>query len=74
MLDGINARMEVVGSDGDYVGTVDQLDGASLKLSKTAAPEGRAHLIPLEWVDHIDDKVHLLKAARDAMTQWRAAA
>jgi hypothetical protein len=74
MLDGINSRMEVVGSDGGFVGTVDQLDGACLKLNKTLAPEGKSHLIPLEWVDHIDDKVHLLKAARDAMSQWRIAA
>ena len=40
----------------------------------TESPEEGAHLIPLEWVDQIDDKVHLLKAARDAMTQWQTAA
>lgn len=74
MLDGINARMEVVGSDGGHVGTVDHLDGTCLTLAKSVAPEGERHLIPLEWIDHIDDKVHLLKAARDAMTQWRIAA
>jgi hypothetical protein len=74
MLGDINARMEVVGSDGGHVGTVDQLDGACLKLAKDLSREGKPHLIPLEWVDHIDDKVHLLKAARDAMTQWRIAA
>ena len=72
MLDGINSQMEVVGSDGGHVGLVDQLDGASIRL--TESPEEAAHLIPLEWVDQIDDKVHLLKAARDAMTQWQTAA
>jgi hypothetical protein len=35
---------------------------------------GQHHIIPLEWVEHIDAKVHLNKSSRDAMTQWQAAA
>jgi len=35
---------------------------------------GEHHVIPLDWVDKIDDKVRLKKSARDAMAQWQTAA
>jgi len=61
----IKEHMEVCGSDGAHVGTVDctkELNG------------GEHHIIPLEWVDKVDDKVRLKKPARDAMAKWQTAA
>jgi hypothetical protein len=74
MQDNIKEHMEVLGSDGGFVGTVDHVQGADIKLTKGSDKSGQHHFIPLAWVDHVDAKVHLSKAARDAKTQWRAAA
>ena len=33
-----------------------------IKLTKHDAPDGKHHFIPLSWVDHVDQQVHLNKA------------
>ncbi|MBI4366847.1 MAG: DUF2171 domain-containing protein [Deltaproteobacteria bacterium] len=68
--------MEVLSSDGKHVGTVDHLDGPDkIKLTKSDPQSGgEHHLIPLDWIDHIDAHVHLSKSARDVMTKWQKAA
>ena len=54
----IKEHMEVVGSDGVHVGTVDHMEGAD-EMKLTANDEdagGEHHFIPLAWVDHVDGK------------------
>ncbi len=70
--DKISEHMEVLGSDGKHVGTVDHLDGMSqIKLTKNdPAAQGTHHFIPVSWVDHVDEKVHLTKSSTEAMEQW----
>jgi len=65
--------MEVVGSDGIHVGTVDHMDGADqVKLTKSdQAAGGEHHFIPLAWVERVDDKVHLKQAAAEAKARWK---
>jgi hypothetical protein len=72
----IKEHMEVLGSDGQHVGTVDHIEGKDkIKLTKTDAKAGgKHHLIPMNWVDHVDSHVHLNKSCKDAMAQWQAAA
>lgn len=72
----IREHMEVLGSDGKHVGTVDHLEGQDqIKLTKTdPAANGKHHLIPVAWIDHIDQKVHLTKPGKDVMSEWREAA
>jgi hypothetical protein len=70
----IREHMEVVGSDGAAIGTVDHVQGSELKLTKGSDKTGQHHFIPLDWVAQVDSKAHLSKAARDVKTQWRAAA
>jgi hypothetical protein len=74
MKEKIREHMEVLGSDGGFVGTVDHVEGTEIKLTKGSDPSGQHHLIPLDWIANVDTKVHLSKAARDAKAQWRAAA
>lgn len=71
----IREHMEVVGSDGKHVGTVDHLEGANrIKLTKQDPNAGgRHHYISLDWVDHVDAHVHLNKTCADAMAQWQTA-
>jgi len=68
--------MEVCGSDGGHVGTVDYLEGTDqIKLTKRDPKSGgQHHIIPLAWVDKVDDKVRLKKAAKAAMAEWQTAA
>jgi hypothetical protein len=71
----IKEHMEVIGSDGQHVGTVDHMEGSDkIKLTKTDAPDGKHHLIALSLVDHVDQHVHLNKSAKDVQAQWQSAA
>jgi len=72
----IKEHMEVLGSDGQHVGTVDHMEGSDkIKLTKSDAKSGgEHHVIPAAWVDKVDDKVRLKKSAKDAMAQWQSAA
>jgi hypothetical protein len=68
----IQEHMEVVGSDGKHVGRVDHVSGAEIELAKMDLAGGfKHHLIPLSWVDWVDDKVHLAMTEDDAKTNWR---
>jgi hypothetical protein len=72
----IKEHMEICGADGAHVGTVDHIEGSDkIKLTKSDPKSGGTHhIIPLDWVDVIDDKVRLKKSAKDAMAQWQTAA
>jgi hypothetical protein len=71
----IREHMEVLGSDGKHIGTVDHLEGESqIKLAKKdVSAGGKHHLIPLDWVDHVDENVHLKKTGQEAIVGWRTA-
>lgn len=72
----IKEHMEVLGSDGDHVGTVDCMKGEDRIVLTKSDPKsgGQHHIIPLAWVARVDTKVHLDKPTADAMKQWQAAA
>ena len=71
----IKEHMEVVGSDGKHVGTVDHLAKSGLiKLTKTDAKDHQHHLFPVSWVEKIDEKIHLNKSCQEAQQQWQTAA
>lgn len=67
-LSDITEHMEVVGSDGLHIGTVDHL---ALKLTKTDPDaHGRHHIIDVEMIDAIeDDKVVLKVTALEAIDE-----
>lgn len=67
----IREHMDVMAADGRQVGTVDHMEGDSrIKLTKSGSDDGRHHLIPLDWVDHVDAHVHLNKNADEVRQQW----
>ncbi len=55
----IRAQMEVLGSDGAHVGTVDHMEGERIKLARRDSSDGEHHYVPLSAVDHVDSHVHL---------------
>jgi hypothetical protein len=70
----IKEHMDVIAADGAKIGSVDHMQGTGqIKLTKSDAPDGQHHFIPMSWVDHVDQQVHLNKAANDAKAQWKAA-
>ena len=74
--DDIKEHMEVLGSDGQHVGTVDHMEGSNqIKLAKKdPTAGGKHHFIPADWVDHIDQHVHLNKSSKDVESEWKSAA
>jgi hypothetical protein len=69
----IREHMEVIGSDEKHVGRVDHVLGNDIELAKLDLGGGlKHHLIPLSWVDFVeDDKVRLNMTADAAKSAWR---
>ena len=67
----IKEHLEVVGSDGEHVGRVDHVNGDTIELAKLDLAGGfKHHLIPVSWVDHVDEHVHLNVTQEDAKARW----
>lgn len=64
----ISEHMDVVGSDGQHVGTVDKLEGTRLKLTKAdPAAGGEHHYLPISAIQGVQDgKVMLSVPAQEA--------
>jgi hypothetical protein len=70
----ISGHMEVVGSDGGHVGTVDRTRGDHIVLTRNDATAGDVHhAIPSGWIEDVTDKVALNLRAEEAMERWRIA-
>src|SRR5262249_15231621 len=72
----IQKGMEVVGLDSKHVGTIDHLETANRIVLSKDDPKagGKQHLISIDWVDYVDQKVHLNKPSIKATSEWQAAA
>lgn len=71
-LSKVNEHMEVVGSDGAHIGTVDKVRGDHIILTKNDENAGGIHhSIPCSWVDRVDDKVTVNKSKDEAMRLWQ---
>jgi hypothetical protein len=68
----IREHMEVIGSCGNRLGKVDHVDGDTIKLTKNDSPDGLHHLIPIAWVERVDEHVHLNKSCGDAAREWES--
>ena len=68
----IKEHMEVVGSDGQHVGTVDHLDDHRIKLAKRdPAAGGEHHFLHIDNVQSIaGGKVVLNRTAAEAKDEW----
>lgn len=68
----VNAHMEVVGADGEHLGTVDKVRGDRIVLTRSDPDAGgHHHSIPSRWIRSVDDKVTLTKTAEEARNHWR---
>ena len=61
----IKEHMEVTDIDGQHVGTVDEIEGDQIKLTKSDSTDGTHSFIPVEQVEKIDDnRVYLKQGTR----------
>ena len=69
----IREHMEVVGSDGGHVGRVDHVRDGDIELAKLDLGAGlKHHLIPMTWVDHVEEDKVCLNLTKDAAkAAWR---
>ena len=51
--------MDVIAADGENLGKVDHFQDGRIKLTKNSSPDGQHHFVPLDWIDHVDQHVHL---------------
>ena len=72
LLGQVKEHLEVVGSDGEHVGTVDKVRDDRVILTKSDQDAGgRHHSFPSRWIKSVDDKVTLTKSAAEAKQQWQ---
>ena len=73
LLGRVTEHMEVLGSDGEKLGTVDKVRGDRIILTKDSAESGEVHRsIPCSWVETVDEKVTLNRSCEDARNEWRS--
>jgi hypothetical protein len=68
----IRERMSVVGSCGTRVGVVDHVEGGAIKLTKSDSRDGQHHFIPVDWVERVDNEVHLKKNSQETEQGWKS--
>lgn len=65
----IKPHTPVVCSENGQFAVVDHIEGtSSIKLAKD--DKGQHHYIPLDWVTSVDDKVHIDRPGKQAMSEW----
>ena len=72
-LGNIRPRMDVVGSDGEHLGTVDHVDRNRIKLRRNdPAAEGQHHWLAQETIASVDgNTVRLTVPASQARQAWQ---
>ena len=73
LLDKVEEHAEVLGSDGEHVGTVDKVRGDRIILTKSDADAGgQHHSIPSRWLQSAEaNRITLRKTAAEAKAHWR---
>lgn len=61
-------HMQVKDKNGEYVGTVDHIEGDQLKLTKSGSHDGQHHYVPLSNVESMDDVAVYLNVERSSLT------
>ncbi len=72
-LNRVQEHQEVLGSDGQHIGTVDHIRGDRILLTKTDKDAGgHHHSVPCGWIAEVTDKsVKLNRTASQAQTAWK---
>lgn len=64
----IQNNMDVVTSDGAVIGQVSGMEGENIRLLEVdPVGPGGPRMLPINWVDRVDNRVHLNKSRADAL-------
>jgi len=68
----IREHMNVLGSDGNHVGTVDKVKGEKIVLTKNdPMAHGKHHMIPMNWVSSVgQNEIRLNQTTEQAFSNW----
>ena len=66
----IREHMPVVCSNNKQFASVDHVDGNFVKTTKD--DKGQHHWFPIDWVNNVDDKVHVDRPGDQAMREWQS--
>jgi hypothetical protein len=69
----IREHMDVYASCGTKVGSVDHVEGDTIRLTKRDSPDGQHHRIPLSWVAKVHGHVHLDRDSDKVHAEWQPA-
>jgi hypothetical protein len=68
----IREHMEIIGSCGNRVGSVNRLEGNFIKVTQNDLVTGdRDHFIPLEWIESVGQDVRLSKSCDQVRLYWQ---
>ena len=71
----IRENMRVVGSCGNYVGTVERVEGDEIVLAPSHPKAGyQNHWVPLAWVESVNGVIRLDRDSDQAHRDWRPSA
>jgi hypothetical protein len=67
----IRDHMQIVGSDGQQLGSVERVEGSSrIKFAAKGVAAGGDHFIPLDWVASVEGQtVRLSKSSHDVQQE-----
>ena len=69
----LREKMEVVGSDGEHIGTIDRVEYGEIKLTRKDSTDGRHHFIPTKNVKNVEGNKAVLSAtAEQTRLTWRS--
>jgi hypothetical protein len=63
----IKEHMEVTDNAGQHVGTVDEVEGNQIRLTKSDSSDGHHHTVSIDQVDRIEDNRVYLKVGTFAL-------
>ena len=70
ILGDVRAGQQVLGSDGGMIGAVEGVEGDVVAVRGTAEHGSGHHHVPADWIDRVDDHVHLNRTAALARDTW----
>ena len=72
-MNNIREHIPVIASCGMRIGTVDRVEGSSIKLTKSApAAHGEHRYIPMNWVKSVNENVRLNKNSDEVEQEWQS--
>jgi outer membrane protein OmpA-like peptidoglycan-associated protein len=72
--DSIRPHMDVIASDGERIGKVDEVESNRIKLTKDSSTDGTHHYVDLSDVARVDEHVHLTRTRAAVLGGGTAAA